>query len=648
MFGSKNKNKKHRRYNIHHHEHRRKYIQKITFGVVMFLFIIGSLASVGNLTMFRASVLPIANVPAFDGTTYPIKQIPNWSHLTSNEWNLAYDSLTAKLVTVPKYDPAVLKIPMDSLKYNNSNDDAIRNAKLTYPVAYLGGYKLDGLENSGSHPAIDVKIPVGTPVFAIANGVVAKTMSADTGFGTHIVILHPNVPLLDNSNQKTTLYSAYAHLSKIMVSEGEVVKKGQQIGLSGDTGLSSAPHLHFQMDTDSAPFHPYWPFTYKDISDAGLKTFNNAINAGLGKENALIMTVNSMNYVQKYLAYAGGSQNTTTPQNTTTTTVQPQTNNTTTTTNSAANLTFKIIGKASYTWNEGVVFTITMYSDNTVYSGNLFDPAYVSLTNSSIGMLDKTTFIASDFTNGVTHVSLVNPAPGKASIVLDYQGKKFNSAEFEILSQGFNPRERVVFTNDIRNDLQGSNLFADISNTFPNYIAVQYLKNKGIVNGYNDNTFRPEQVVSRAEAVKLILETTGASIKNPDSIPFSDVKSSDWFAEYVMTAFSDNIVKGYADGKFKPANTVSKVEFLKMLLLAMKIDINPLVAAAPYNDVAPSDWFAAYVNFAKEKNLVQVLGSNFGPAEGMKRKDVAEIIYRVIILKETGADKYTEGLAMAK
>ncbi|MBI5152493.1 S-layer homology domain-containing protein [Candidatus Peregrinibacteria bacterium] len=652
MFGNKNKNKKKRRHSIHHHEHNRKRIQKILFYVVIGLFMLSSLASFGNMKFFRASVLPVKPVPAFDGTTYPIKLIPNWVKLASNEWNLTFQQIPeAKRIAIPKYDPAVLKTPIESLKYGNPADDAIKNAKLTYPVAYLGGYKLDGVENSGSHPAVDIKIPIGTPVYAIANGAVMKTALSSAGFGNHIVIMHPNVPSLD------TLYSAYAHLSQITVSEGDVVLKGQQIGLSGDSGLSSAPHLHFQMDTDSAPWHPYWPFTYKDISDAGLKSFNDAINNGLGKDKALVMTINPMNYVQKYMVYAGSTQNTTTPQNTDNN--QPNTNGggatttdsgadiNTNTSTVAADMSFKITGKSSYMWNEGVVFTITAYSDDKVFTGNLPDSVAVSLTNSAVGMLDKTIFVASDFTNGVTHVSLINPAPGKASIIAGYQGKNFTSLEFEISPQGFNPRERVIFTDDIRSDLQGSLLFADVSSTFPNYLAIQYLKQKGIVAGYSDGTFKPEQVVSRAEAIKLILEAIGAQLKDVSSIPFSDVKNSDWFAKYVMTGFSDNIVKGYSDGKFKPANIVSKVEFLKMLLIAMKIDVNPLVASAPYSDVLPSEWYAAYVNFAKEKNIVQILGSNFGPAEGMKRKDVAEVIYRAMILKETGADRYTESLAMA-
>lgn len=653
MFKNKNKNKKRKIHNLRHHEHRRKFLQKITFAGVILMFLLASFAAFENNVQMRISILETKQHAPFNGTVNPVNMVPNWSKLASSEWNLNYDSLSSKLISIPKYDPNILKTPFDSLKYGNPNDDAIRNAKITYPVPYLGGYKLDGLENSGSHPAIDIKIPIGTPMYAIANGIVVKTANLSSGFGNHIVLMHENVPSLPDPSKKITLYSAYAHLSQILVAEGDTVVKGQKIGLSGKSGLASAPHLHFQMDTELAPWHPYWPFTNKDISDAGLKGFNDAVNTGLGKDKALTMTINSMAYVQKYLSYTPTD---TAPQNNDQNNIpqnnnsqnNPQNNASNTTNQNASDITFKITAKKSYMWNEGVVFAISIYSGDNVYTGSFDGAINISLSNFRMGMLDKTTFISSDFTNGSANVTLINPAPGTGSISIDYNGRKFISPDFEISAKGFNPNERVIFNEQIRSDLTGSSLFADISNSFPSYRALQYLKNKGVISGYSDNTFRPDQVVTRAEALKLIFGASGTELKPMAAIPFKDVKTSDWFAQYVMTGFYANIVQGYSDNTFKPANTVNKGEFLKMLFAAMKVDINPLVASAPYSDVLPSDWFAPYVSFAKDKNFVSVLGDKFNPSEGMKRKDVAEVIYRVMVVKETNAEKYTEGLAMAQ
>lgn len=93
------------------------------------------------------------------------------------------------------------------------------------------------------------------------------------------------------------VFSNYAHLSAQYVVEGEVVDKGEQIGLSGRTGDASGPHLHFQIDKDTAPWHPYWPFSSADARSAGV-SFYQAINDGLGQGNGYQNTINPIVFVQ--------------------------------------------------------------------------------------------------------------------------------------------------------------------------------------------------------------------------------------------------------------------------------------------------------------------------------------------------------------
>ncbi len=172
-------------------------------------------------------------------------------------------------------------------------------------MVYLGNYELDHRENVGSHLAVDIRVPKGTPIQAVANGKVVLVKQKNTGFGNHIVIQHPNVPDYPDSSKKTTLYSAYNHLGSIKVREGEVVEKGEIIALSGDTGTSTTPHLHFQIDRETAPWHPYWPFTSSEANSAGYSFFE-AINKGLNKSKAAQHTVNPMEWVQAHLDYSGG------------------------------------------------------------------------------------------------------------------------------------------------------------------------------------------------------------------------------------------------------------------------------------------------------------------------------------------------------
>ncbi|MFI6337955.1 M23 family metallopeptidase [Streptomyces sp. NPDC050535] len=95
---------------------------------------------------------------------------------------------------------------------------------------------------SSTHSGQDFAVATGTKVFAAHGGTVVKAGGNGAGdgpaYGNAIVIKHGN-----------GTYSQYAHLSKIKVKVGQVVATGQTIALSGSTGNSSGPHLHFEIRT---------------------------------------------------------------------------------------------------------------------------------------------------------------------------------------------------------------------------------------------------------------------------------------------------------------------------------------------------------------------------------------------------------------
>lgn len=92
-----------------------------------------------------------------------------------------------------------------------------------------------------SHLGVDLRAATGTDVFATAAGVVSYVGNEPKGCGTYVKILH-------DSNYATT----YCHLSRALVSKGDKVEAGCRIGLSGNTGASSAPHLHYAITPDAA------------------------------------------------------------------------------------------------------------------------------------------------------------------------------------------------------------------------------------------------------------------------------------------------------------------------------------------------------------------------------------------------------------
>ena len=98
---------------------------------------------------------------------------------------------------------------------------------------------------STNHRAIDWATPTGTAIWASSGGTVSVA-GWQSGYGYVVYINHPD------GNQ-----TRYGHLSKILVSSGQKVKQGQKIALSGNTGRSTGPHLHFELRVNGTPVNPY-------------------------------------------------------------------------------------------------------------------------------------------------------------------------------------------------------------------------------------------------------------------------------------------------------------------------------------------------------------------------------------------------------
>lgn len=93
------------------------------------------------------------------------------------------------------------------------------------------------------HPAIDIACNLGTMVVSTINGTVEKT-GWDDIFGNFVQI----------KNNKFSIF--YGHLQKVLVKKGQTIKKGEIVGTVGNTGKSSAPHLHYEIMMDSVYYDP--------------------------------------------------------------------------------------------------------------------------------------------------------------------------------------------------------------------------------------------------------------------------------------------------------------------------------------------------------------------------------------------------------
>lgn len=107
---------------------------------------------------------------------------------------------------------------------------------------------------STNHKALDIAVGYNTTIYAPADGYVVLA-SRQSGYGNFIMIKHSN-----------NLYTCYGHLNSYKVSAGQTVKRGQAIALSGSTGVSTGPHLHWEVRTSSSYSSRVNPLNY--ISDS--------------------------------------------------------------------------------------------------------------------------------------------------------------------------------------------------------------------------------------------------------------------------------------------------------------------------------------------------------------------------------------------
>jgi hypothetical protein len=181
--------------------------------------------------------------------------------------------------------------------------------------------------------------------------------------------------------------------------------------------------------------------------------------------------------------------------------------------------------------------------------------------------------------------------------------------------------------------------FQDVLRTNDSYVAINYLNQAGVISGYPDGAFKPNNPINRAEVLKVILNGSGIQrAADVTDAGFPDVKKEDWFSSFVAKAKELGIAKGNdIDGTFAPGRQVNKAEFLKMLLMANNIKTEALKVDADVAPDAPKDaWFAPYVNYALQVGIISKNSQGLvEPSKLLTRAEVAQMMYFLILIKSS-------------
>ncbi len=175
--------------------------------------------------------------------------------------------------------------------------------------------------------------------------------------------------------------------------------------------------------------------------------------------------------------------------------------------------------------------------------------------------------------------------------------------------------------------------FTDLDETHKNYDAIIYLYENNILNGYEDSTFKPDKEVNRVEFLKIVIEGSEIDLDKDEStiLPFSDIYLSEWYIPYLRKAYAEGWIVGYSDNTFRPDQSINKAEALKILGEIQSWEINENEIEAPFKDTPQLAWYTKYITFAKDNNFLEETNEYFYPDHLMTRAEISEIIYRTLI-----------------
>ena len=141
-------------------------------------------------------------------------------------------------------------------------------------------------------------------------------------------------------------------------------------------------------------------------------------------------------------------------------------------------------------------------------------------------------------------------------------------------------------------------VFTDVDKSFWGEEAIIYLYEKGIINGFDDGCFRPNEYIKREQAVKMISVAFDIAESEYDC-SFSDVNKSDWFAGFVAGALKENVVKGTDNNLFGVGKNITREDFAVMLYRIIGEEITEKSSFSDYNEI--SDYAKDAVSYMNKK-----------------------------------------------
>lgn len=189
--------------------------------------------------------------------------------------------------------------------------------------------------------------------------------------------------------------------------------------------------------------------------------------------------------------------------------------------------------------------------------------------------------------------------------------------------------------------------FPDVPEGHTFYDYVENLSSMGVVGGYSDGTFRPDAVVTRGAMAKFVMGGLGFTLWT-DCGDFPDVPKGHVFYDYITSLKCFGVIGGFSDGTFRPDDQVTRGQAMKFIVKGSYLALEDLPAPAsslPFNDVPPSHTFYKDLLFAYGNDVVGGYSDGtFRPDEVVTRGAISKMITnaQTKLMTGTGGYKYDD------
>ncbi|MBP1994363.1 S-layer homology domain-containing protein [Paenibacillus eucommiae] len=231
----------------------------------------------------------------------------------------------------------------------------------------------------------------------------------------------------------------------------------------------------------------------------------------------------------------------------------------------------------------------------------------------------------------------VDPTKITTGVVIDADGNVRHIPTKVVLIDGKYYAQMNSMTNSVHSIIWHPIKFSDVAAHWA-HAEVNDMGSRMVIEGTGNDLFNPDMEITRAEFAQVIVRGLGLKLEN-GATPFSDVKAADWYSSVINTAYSYQLINGFEDGTFRPNDKVTREQAMVIIAKAMSItNLKAKLAVAteaillPFVDASEvSSWAQDSTADNVQSGIVSGRsGNKLAPKANMTRAEAAAILHRLL------------------